>query len=85
LVFFIFHGDSISIVSVREHEAGDKAAHRRIFFSRRAHRRDVYCVRGYLGEDHFGRLLGVLIDRLDASGTGGERAQLPEKTLRATD
>jgi hypothetical protein len=39
---------------------------------------------GYPGEDHFWGLLGVLIKKLDA-GTGGERAQLSEKLLRATD
>lgn len=42
-------------------------------------------IRGYPGEDHFWGLLGVLMKKLDASGTGGERAQLFEKTLRAND
>lgn len=41
-------------------------------------------IRGYPGEDHFWGLLGVLIKKLDG-GTGGERAQLSEKLLRATD
>ena len=31
-------------------------------------------IRGYPGEDHFWGLLGVLMKKLDASGTGGERA-----------
>jgi thioredoxin-related protein len=42
-------------------------------------------IRGYPGEDHFWGLLGGLIKKLDESGTGAERAQLFEKTLRATD
>jgi alkylhydroperoxidase family enzyme len=42
-------------------------------------------IRGYPGEDHFWGLLGVLMKKLDASGAGEERAQLLEKTLRATD
>ena len=40
-------------------------------------------IRGYPGEDHFWGLLGVLIKKLDAPGTGGERAQLFEITSRA--
>ena len=47
--------------------------------------REIGRIRGYPGEDHFWGLLGVLIKKLDASGTGGERAQLFEKTLRAND
>ena len=47
--------------------------------------REIGRIRGYPGEDHFWGLLGVLIKKLDKSGTGGERAQLFEKTLRATD
>ena len=42
-------------------------------------------IRGYPGEDHFWGLLGVLMKKLDAPGTGEERAQLFEKTLRAND
>ena len=42
-------------------------------------------IRGYPGEDHFWGLLGALIKKLDAAGTGGERAQLDQKTLRAND
>ena len=47
--------------------------------------REIGRIRGYPGEDHFWGLLGVLIKKLDNSGTGGERAQLLEKTLHATD
>ena len=47
--------------------------------------REIGRIRGYPGEDHFWGLLGVLMKKLDASGTGEERAQLLEKTLRATD
>jgi hypothetical protein len=41
-------------------------------------------IRGYPGEDHFWGLLGVLMKKLDASGTGGERAQLFEKIVHAS-
>ena len=47
--------------------------------------REIGRIRGYPGEDHFWGLLGVLMKKLDASGAGGERAQLLEKTLRAND
>ncbi len=47
--------------------------------------REIGRIRGYPGEDHFWGLLGVLIKTLDNSGTGGERTQLFEKSLRATD
>ncbi len=55
--------------------------------------REIGRIRGYPGEDHFWGLLGVLIKKLDLKpdlkpglpGTGGERAQLFEKSLRATD
>jgi thioredoxin-related protein len=47
--------------------------------------REIGRIRGYPGEDHFWGLLGALIKKLDAVGTGGERAQLFEKTLRAND
>jgi len=40
-------------------------------------------IRGYPGEDNFWGLLGVLIKKLDAAGTSGERALLHEKSLRA--
>jgi hypothetical protein len=40
-------------------------------------------IRGYPGEDHFWGLLGVLIKKLDAAGTGEERGQLIEKPLHA--
>jgi len=38
-------------------------------------------IRGYPGEDNFWGLLGVLIKKLDAPGTGGERGLLGEKAL----
>ncbi len=47
--------------------------------------REIGRIRGYPGEDHFWGLLGALIKTLDKSGTGGERAQLMQKTLHATD
>ena len=47
--------------------------------------REIGRIRGYPGEDHFWGLLGVLIKKLDETGTGGERAQLPGKLLRASD
>jgi hypothetical protein len=47
--------------------------------------REIGRIRGYPGEDHFWGLLGVLMKKLDAPGTGGERAQLFEKIVRATD
>ena len=47
--------------------------------------REIGRIRGYPGEDHFWGLLGVLIKKLDNSGTGGERAQLLQKPLHATD
>lgn len=40
-------------------------------------------IRGYPGEENFWGLLGVLLKKLDASETGGKRAQLLEKTLYA--
>jgi hypothetical protein len=40
-------------------------------------------IRGYPGEDHFWGLLAMLIKKLDAVRTGGERTQLFEKSLRA--
>ena len=48
-------------------------------------RHEIGRIRGYPGEDHFWGLLGVLMKKLDASGAGEERAQLLEKTLRATE
>ena len=41
-------------------------------------------IRGYPGEDNFWGLLGILIKKLDAVGTGGDRARHFEKSLRAT-
>jgi hypothetical protein len=49
------------------------------------HGREIGRIRGYPGEDHFWGLLGVLIKKQDGTGTGGERAQLFEKSLRASD
>jgi hypothetical protein len=46
--------------------------------------REIGRIRGYPGEDHFWGLLGVLMKKLDTSGTGGDRAQLFEKMVRAT-
>jgi hypothetical protein len=40
-------------------------------------------IRGYPGEDNFWGLLGALIKKLDSIRTGGERAQLLQKSLRA--
>jgi hypothetical protein len=43
--------------------------------------REIGRIRGYPGEDHFWGLLGVLMKKLDAAATGGERTKL-EKSLR---
>jgi hypothetical protein len=40
-------------------------------------------IRGYPGEDNFWGLLGVLIKKLDTTGTSGERIPLNEKSLHA--
>jgi len=45
--------------------------------------REIGRIRGYPGENHFWGLLGVLMKKLDASGTGEESAQLFEITSRA--
>ena len=47
--------------------------------------REIGRIRGYPGEEHFWGLLGVLVKKLDVSGTGAERAQLTEKLLRVPD
>ena len=47
--------------------------------------REIGRIRGYPGEDHFWGLLGELMKNLDVSTTGGERAQLFEKIVRAND
>ena len=39
-------------------------------------------IRGYPGEDHFWGLLGALMKKLDAVGTGGEPVSPAEKPLR---
>jgi thioredoxin-related protein len=41
-------------------------------------------IRGYPGDDHFWGLLGALIRKLDAAGSGGERGRLIEKSLHLT-
>lgn len=41
-------------------------------------------IRGYPGEDYFWGLLGMLIKKLDAVRTGGDRARHFERSLRAT-
>src|SRR4029078_1633536 len=41
-------------------------------------------IRGYPGEDHFWCLLGALIRKRDAAGTGGDRGRLIEKSLHLT-
>lgn len=46
---------------------------------------EVGRIRGYPGEDFFWGLLDVLMKKLDAPGTGEERAQLFRNTLRAND
>ena len=38
--------------------------------------REIGRIRGYPGEDHFWGLLGMLIERLDSAGMGGERGEL---------
>ena len=45
--------------------------------------REIGRIRGYGGEEMFWTQLYMLMQKLDASGTGGERAQAPEKTLPA--
>jgi len=47
--------------------------------------REIGRIRGYPGEDHFWGLLSVLMKKLDAAGTVGERAQLSQKALRASN
>jgi len=47
--------------------------------------REIGRIRGYPGDDHFWGLLGALIKTLDNSETTGERAQLMQKALHATD
>lgn len=47
------------------------------------HGREIGRIRGYPGDDNFWGLLGALIKKLDAAGTGGEHAQR-EKSLHAS-
>ena len=44
--------------------------------------REIGRIRGYPGEESFWMQLAVLFQKLDAAGTGGERAQVLEKTMR---
>jgi len=44
--------------------------------------REIGRIRGYPGEDHFWGLLGVLIKKLDETGTSRERTGLFEKIMR---
>ena len=46
--------------------------------------REIGRIRGYGGEEMFWTQLYMLMQKLDASGTGGERARRNEKTSRAT-
>jgi hypothetical protein len=47
--------------------------------------REIGRIRGYPGEDNFWGLLGVLIKKLDGTGTTGEHAPFLLKTARAAD
>ena len=47
--------------------------------------REIGRIRGYPGEDNFWGLLDELMKDLDTAGTGGEHAQVFEKSLRADD
>jgi hypothetical protein len=46
--------------------------------------REIGRIRGYGGREAFWTQLFVLMEKLDSVGTGGERAQRSEKTLRAS-
>ncbi len=45
--------------------------------------REIGRIRGYGGEEMFWTQLYMLMQKLDAAGTGGERARRSEKTARA--
>jgi hypothetical protein len=47
--------------------------------------KEIGRIRGYPGEDYFWGLLDVLLVRLNAVGTSGERADLFRKPLHVTD
>ena len=47
--------------------------------------REIGRIRGYPGPESFWTQLSMLFAKLDATGTSGERAQLPEKQLRLLD
>ncbi len=44
--------------------------------------REIGRIRGYPGEESFWMQLATLFQKLDAAGTGGEHAQVIEKTMR---
>ena len=44
--------------------------------------REIGRIRGYPGEESFWMQLSVLFQKLGTAGTGGERAQVLEKTMR---
>jgi hypothetical protein len=45
--------------------------------------REIGRIRGYPGEESFWMQLAVLFQKLDAAGTGGERARNSEKPMRS--
>jgi hypothetical protein len=47
--------------------------------------KEVGRIRGYPGDDNFWGLLDVLLARLNAAGTSGERTDLFQKSLRTID
>jgi hypothetical protein len=47
--------------------------------------KEIGRIRGYPGDDNFWGLLDVLLARLNAAGTGGERTDLFQKSLRIID
>ncbi len=47
--------------------------------------REIGRIRGYPGPESFWMQLSILFEKLDVSGTGGERAQLLQKQLREYD
>ncbi len=44
--------------------------------------REIGRIRGYPGEESFWMQLSVLFEKLGTAGTGGERTQVLEKTMR---
>jgi hypothetical protein len=45
--------------------------------------REIGRIRGYPGEEGFWMQLSALFQKLGVAGTGGERANIPEKTMRS--